>query len=76
VVVSTAVRPTNPELVRATERGQSIIHRSQALAYAASGMRFVAVAGAHGKTTTSAMLTIALAEAGEDPSCAIGGIVP
>lgn len=76
VVVSTAVRSTNPELVRATERGQSVIHRSQALAYAASGMRFVAVAGAHGKTTTSAMLTIALAEAGEDPSCAVGGIVP
>ena len=67
VVVSTAVRESNPELAEARRRGQSVIHRSQALALAASGMRFVAVAGAHGKTTTSAMLSMALRDAGEDP---------
>ena len=48
VVVSTAIREDNPELAIARERGQLVIHRSQALALAASGMRFVGVAGAHG----------------------------
>lgn len=75
VVVSSAVRDSNPELAAARSRGQRVIHRSQALALAASGMRFVAVAGAHGKTTTSAMLAVALREAGLDPSAAIGGVV-
>lgn len=75
VVVSSAVRASNPELALARSRGQRVIHRSQALALAASGMRFVAVAGAHGKTTTSAMLAIALRGAGLDPSAAIGGVV-
>ena len=76
VVVSTAVRESNPELAEARRRGQSVIHRSQALALAASGMRFVAVAGAHGKTTTSAMLSMALRDAGEDPSIAVGAVIP
>lgn len=48
VVVSSAIREDNPELAVARGRGQLVIHRSQALALAASGMRFVAVAGAHG----------------------------
>ncbi|MDC4233083.1 UDP-N-acetylmuramate--L-alanine ligase [Actinomyces sp. B33] len=76
VVVSTAIRSTNPELVAARERGQEVVHRSEALAAAASGMRFVAVAGAHGKTTTSGMLAVALREAGADPSVAVGGTLP
>lgn len=76
VVVSTAIRETNPELAIARERGQDVIHRSQALALAASGMRFVAVAGAHGKTTTSGMTSVALRAAGLDPSVAVGGVVP
>lgn len=76
VVVSTAIRETNPELVCARERGQRVIHRSQALALAAQGLRFVAVAGAHGKTTTSGMLTVALRELGADPSAAVGSILP
>ena len=76
VVVSTAIRESNPELAVARSRGQRVIHRSQALALAASGMRFVAVAGAHGKTTTSGMLSVALREAGADPSVAVGGVVP
>ncbi|VEI12599.1 UDP-N-acetylmuramate--L-alanine ligase [Trueperella bialowiezensis] len=73
VVVSTAINPDNPELVVARERGQEIIHRSQALAIAAQDKDFVAVAGAHGKTTTSGMLAVAFGELGRDPSRAIGG---
>ncbi|EEH65343.1 UDP-N-acetylmuramate--L-alanine ligase [Actinomyces urogenitalis DSM 15434] len=75
VVVSTAIKETNPELVRARGRGQEVIHRSQALALAARGRSMVAVAGAHGKTTTSGMLAEALTELGWDPSFAIGGVV-
>lgn len=75
VVVSTAIKDTNPELAVARERGQEVLHRSQALALAAAGRRFVAVAGAHGKTTTSGMLAQALTQAGEDPSFAVGGVV-
>lgn len=75
VVVSTAIRESNPELAIARERGQKVIHRSQALALAAQGMRFVGVAGAHGKTTTSGMLAVALHEAGCDPCVAVGGVV-
>lgn len=76
VVVSTAVRENNPELAQARLLGLTVIHRSQALALAAAGMRFVAVAGAHGKTTTSGMLSMALREAGADPSIAVGSIIP
>ncbi|HLS62837.1 MAG TPA: UDP-N-acetylmuramate--L-alanine ligase [Ruania sp.] len=72
VVVSTAIHADNPELVAAREQGIEVIHRSQALARAAAGQDFVAVAGAHGKTTTSAMLALALADLGLDPSYAIG----
>ncbi|MGP2494979.1 UDP-N-acetylmuramate--L-alanine ligase [Schaalia turicensis] len=76
VVVSTAIRESNPELARARELGLDVIHRSQALALAAGGMRFVGVAGAHGKTTTSGMIAVGLRAAGLDPSVAVGGIVP
>lgn len=75
VVVSTAIKETNPELAVARSRGQEVMHRSQALALAAQGHDFVAVAGAHGKTTTSGMLAQALTLAGQDPSFAIGGVV-
>ena len=75
VVVSSAIRETNPELAIARERGQQVIHRSQALALAAEGRDFVAVAGAHGKTSTSAMLAVALRALGADPSWAIGGTI-
>lgn len=76
VVVSTAIRAHNPELRQAHERLQPVIHRSEALALAAQGLRFVAVAGAHGKTTTSGMLTVALRELGADPSAAVGSVIP
>lgn len=76
VVLSTAIRRTNPEYAIALERNQPTLHRSEALALAARGLRFVGVAGAHGKTTTSGMLTIALRQAGVDPSAAVGSILP
>lgn len=72
VVRSSAIRPDNPELAYALARGQRVIHRSQALAIAAGDMDFVAVAGAHGKTTTSGMIATALSVAGIDPSFAVG----
>ncbi|MDO4791694.1 MAG: UDP-N-acetylmuramate--L-alanine ligase [Buchananella hordeovulneris] len=75
VVVSTAVRESNPELAVARQRGQEVIHRSEALAFAARADRFVAVAGAHGKTTTSAMLAVAAREVGLDPSWAVGSTI-
>ncbi|MBE6484368.1 MAG: UDP-N-acetylmuramate--L-alanine ligase [Actinomycetaceae bacterium] len=75
VVVSSAIRDSNPELAAARARGQRVIHRSQALALAASGRDFVAVAGAHGKTTTSAMLASGLQHLGYEPSWAIGSSI-
>ncbi|WP_104432794.1 UDP-N-acetylmuramate--L-alanine ligase [Kineococcus xinjiangensis] len=73
VVVSTAVREANPELAEARRRDLAVLHRSQALAALMAGRRAAAVAGTHGKTTTSSMLAVALQEAGLDPSYAIGG---
>lgn len=75
VVVSSAIRDDNPELVAARLAGATIIHRSQALALLMRGRRAIAVAGAHGKTTTSAMIAVASQAAGWDPSFAIGGSV-
>ncbi len=73
LVVTSAARDTNPELVEARRRGLRVLHRSQALAALLRGRRAVAVAGTHGKTTTTSMLTVALRRAGADPSFAIGG---
>ncbi|HWS59205.1 MAG TPA: UDP-N-acetylmuramate--L-alanine ligase [Actinotalea sp.] len=75
VVVSTAIRESNPELARARGLGIPVRHRSQALAALMAGRRAIAVAGAHGKTTTSAMVAVLLGEVGLDPSFAIGGSV-
>ncbi|WP_425471228.1 UDP-N-acetylmuramate--L-alanine ligase [Xylanimonas allomyrinae] len=75
VVVSTAVRESNPELAAARAAGIRVLHRSQALASLMLGRRAVAVAGAHGKTTTSAMVATVLRAAGTDASFAIGGTV-
>ncbi|MER8003505.1 UDP-N-acetylmuramate--L-alanine ligase [Streptomyces sp. NPDC095613] len=73
VVVSSAIRPDNPELVRAGELSVPVVHRSDALASLMGGARPIAVAGTHGKTTTTSMLAVALTELGLDPSYAIGG---
>ncbi|OMH33276.1 UDP-N-acetylmuramate--L-alanine ligase [Tersicoccus sp. Bi-70] len=75
VVVSTAIRTTNPELAAARATGLTVLHRSEALAAAMTGTDVVAVAGTHGKTTTTAMTTVLLRETGRDPSFAIGGDV-
>ncbi|GGL22021.1 UDP-N-acetylmuramate--L-alanine ligase [Phycicoccus endophyticus] len=75
VVVSSAVREDNPELAAARSAGLRVLHRSQALAALLGRSRAVAVAGTNGKTTTTAMLVVALAEAGADPSFACGGEV-
>lgn len=73
VVVSTAIRETNPELVEARATGLRVLRRAEALAAVMAGRRGIAVAGTHGKTTTTSMLTVALQRAGADPSFAIGG---
>lgn len=73
VVVSSAIRADNPELARAAELGIPVVHRSDALASLMDGLTAIAVAGTHGKTTTTSMLAVALTELGVDPSYAIGG---
>ncbi len=72
VVVSSAVPETLPELAAARAAGLRVLHRSQALAAAMGSATGIAVAGANGKTTTSAMIVSALRAAGADPSFAIG----
>jgi UDP-N-acetylmuramate--alanine ligase len=73
VVVSTAIRETNPEVVEARRLGLPILPRAAALYSVMLGRRTLAVAGTHGKTTTTSMLTVALQHCGADPSFAIGG---
>ena len=73
VVTSTAIRATNPELVDAHRRGLHVLPRAAALAALMAGRQGVAIAGTHGKTTTTSMLTVALQDAGLQPSFAIGG---
>ena len=75
VVVTSALWPTNPEYLLAKERGIPVIHRSQALAYLTSKRRVVAVAGAHGKTTSTGMIITGLLALGEDPSFVNGGVI-
>jgi UDP-N-acetylmuramate--alanine ligase len=73
VVVSSAVRDTNPEVVEAHRLGLLVLRRAEALAALLADRRAVAVAGTHGKTTTTSLLTVALQHCGADPSFAIGG---
>jgi UDP-N-acetylmuramate--alanine ligase len=73
VVVSTAIKETNPELVAARERGITVLHRAEALAGLMAGHRVACIAGTHGKTSTTSMLTVALQHCRLDPSFAIGG---
>lgn len=73
VVVSSAIRESNPELAAARRRGIPVWARAQALAAAAAGHRAIAVAGTHGKTTTTSMIAHVLERAGLDPTYVIGG---
>jgi len=75
VVVTSALWPTNPEYLLAQDRGIPVIHRSQALAYLTTKKRLIAVAGAHGKTTSTGMVITALLDLGEDPSFVNGGVI-
>ena len=75
VVVSSAIRESNPELAAARDAGLRIIHRSMALASLMVDRRAVAIAGTHGKTTTTSMTTVVLQACGADPSFVIGGVL-
>jgi UDP-N-acetylmuramate--alanine ligase len=75
LVVSTAIRADNPELTAARDRGLRVLHRADALASVMLGKRGVAVAGTHGKTTTTSMLATILLRCGADPGYAIGGVL-
>ena len=73
VVVSTAVAESNPEVVRAHDRGIPVIPRAEMLAELMRIKYSVAVAGAHGKTTTTSMVGEILAQGGLDPTVIVGG---
>ncbi len=73
VVVSSAVRRTNPEIVEAERRGIPVIPRAEMLAELMRLHFAVAVAGSHGKTTTTSMIALVLERAGLDPTAVIGG---
>jgi len=73
VVVSSAIREDNPELAEARRRGLTVLPRASALAALMVGSRGIAVAGTHGKTTTTSMVTVMLQHCGADPSFAVGG---
>jgi UDP-N-acetylmuramate--alanine ligase len=76
VVVSTAISDDNPELVRARERGQRVLHRGELLAEVCAERRLIAVAGTHGKTTTAGMLAHGLRRIGVDVPFLLGGELP
>jgi UDP-N-acetylmuramate--alanine ligase len=76
VVVSTAIDDGNPELALALERNAPVLHRGELLAQLCAEKRLIAVAGTHGKTTTTAMLAWALRALGADPAFFVGGEVP
>jgi UDP-N-acetylmuramate--alanine ligase len=75
LVYTGALWPDNPEYLLAVERGIPTLHRSQALAWLINRQRLIAVAGAHGKTTSTGMIITALRELGEDPSFVNGGVI-
>ena len=76
VVISSAIPADNEELMQARAAELTIWHRSDLLAALIAEQPSVAVAGSHGKTTTSTLITTLLLSAGEDPTAVIGGIVP
>jgi UDP-N-acetylmuramate--alanine ligase len=72
VIASAAIRPDHPQVLEAERRGVPVLSYAEALGWAMVGMGGVCVAGTHGKSTTTAMLGFALAEAGLDPSVIVG----
>ena len=75
LVLSSAIHQDNPELVAAKAKGLKLFHRSDILAYLLNDAKGIAVAGAHGKTTTSSMISVVLEHAKVDPTILIGGFV-
>jgi UDP-N-acetylmuramate--alanine ligase len=75
VVVTTAARDDNPEVLEARRRGLRLLPRSAGLAAVMADRTVLAVAGTHGKTTTTALLTVALRHCGTDPTYAVGGML-
>ena len=73
VVISSAINGNNPELIGAREKGVPVIHRAELLAWLMTRQKGIAVAGAHGKTTTTSMLALALEKNCFDPTIIIGG---
>lgn len=76
VVVSSAIRSDNPEVVEARRRGIPVIPRGEALGALMCGSMGIGVAGSHGKTTTTSMIAAVLIAGGLDPTCVVGGRVP
>ncbi|MCH7530939.1 MAG: UDP-N-acetylmuramate--L-alanine ligase [Gemmatimonadetes bacterium] len=76
LVVTSAVPAGHPEMLRARERGIPVLKRGQALGACVNAGCVVAIAGTHGKTTTTAMATEVLARAGKNPTGLVGGRVP
>ncbi|TWD55928.1 UDP-N-acetylmuramate--L-alanine ligase [Arthrobacter sp. AG367] len=76
VVAGSAIRGDNPELATARKAGLPVLHRSQALAATMGDDTVVTVAGTHGKSTTTSMVTVLLRAAGLDPSFAVGANIP
>jgi UDP-N-acetylmuramate--alanine ligase len=75
VVATSAVRPDNPEIAAALAVGRPLVKRAKLLGALADARRGVAVAGSHGKSTTSGMIVAALRALGADPSFAIGAVL-
>ena len=75
LVYTGALWPDNPEYLLAVERGIPTLHRSQALAWLINSQRLIAVAGAHGKTTSTGMIVTALLALEADPSFVNGGVI-
>ncbi|HOW53095.1 MAG TPA: UDP-N-acetylmuramate--L-alanine ligase [Syntrophorhabdaceae bacterium] len=73
VVISSAIRPDNPEVKKAKELFIPVIQRAEMLAELMRMKYSIAVAGAHGKTTTTSLVSSILGHAGLDPTCVIGG---
>ncbi|NLS77261.1 MAG: UDP-N-acetylmuramate--L-alanine ligase [Chloroflexi bacterium] len=75
VVISSAIRPDNPEVAEARRRGLPVLKRADILGEMMAGRHGIAVAGTHGKTTTTAMIAHILLETGRDPTYLVGGIL-
>lgn len=76
VIYSSDIKKDNPELLAAQKKNASLMHRSDLLLHLMQDYKTLTVAGTHGKTTTSALLTWVLRQADKDPGYAVGGIIP